>query len=86
MKTQQEMFNYLKENLISHKVTVKDNKIIAKRKYKIGDSFSSFRITYLKNDGVSIKGTSYPCRTMRYDNDEDLLCLIGSMGSTKDRR
>ena len=86
MRNQSEMFNYLKELLTSHTLEVKNNTIIGKRKYIIGDSFSSFIITYLKNNNsVSVRSTSYKGNTMRYNNDDDIICLLGSMASFKNQ-
>ncbi len=84
MRTQKEMFDYLKVNLPFHTVNMKNNTIIAKRNFRISDSFSSFIIRYLKKGNqVSIKNISYPSYTKRYDNDEDLFCLMGAMGDIK---
>lgn len=85
MRNQIEMYNYLKDIITSHSISMKGNKIIAKRKYKIGDSFASFIISYLKNGEASVKCTSYPSRTLRFNNDDDLICHLGCMASSKDR-
>ena len=84
MRTQKEMFDYLKENLTSHTVQMKNNTIVAKRKFRIGDSFSSFILTYLKNSNqVSVRSTSYKGITIRYSNDNDMFCQLGSMANIK---
>jgi len=73
---QEEMYRYLKENVPSHKIKMEGNKILGKRLIK-SRSFSSFKITFLKNeDEVSI--TTYHGRTLRYKDEQDLFCLMGS--------
>lgn len=83
MRNQIEMYNYLKDVITSHSISIEDNKIIAKRKYRIGDSFASFIITYLKNGKISVKCTSYPSKTLRFNNDNDLINHLGCMSSSK---
>ena len=82
MRTQIEMYDYLKENVSSHNLKITDNVIVGKKRIK-SRSFSSFKITYLKNGEVSIKSTSYPSRTIRYSNEKDLFCHMGSFSNIK---
>ncbi len=81
MMNQTEMFNYLKKNLTSHTVEMEGNKILGKRLIK-SRSFSNFKITFLKNKNeVSI--TTYHGRTLRYNNHDDLFCLMGAFSYIK---
>jgi hypothetical protein len=79
MRNLTEMYEILKDNINSHTITLEGNTIIAKRKIKIR-SFSNFKITYLKNGNeISYKNTSYDSYTLRFTNDQDLFCQLGSV-------
>lgn len=83
MKNQQELFQYLKDNINSHTLEIKGNMITGKRLYKTR-SFSNFKITFLKNSNeVSIKNTSHKSYTMRFTDEGYLLCHMGCMVSFK---
>ena len=74
-----EMYHYLKKHLSSHTVEISDNTIIAKRLIKTR-SFASFKLTYLKNiNEISYRGMTNNSCTLRFKNDEDLICQLGSV-------
>lgn len=82
MRSIQEMFQWLKDNVTSHDFEMTNKSIIGKRKYKTR-SFSNFRLTYLtKSNEVSCKALSYASNTIRFSNDDDLICHLGCMAST----
>jgi hypothetical protein len=78
MRSLIEMYRVLIDNVKSHTFDIEGNSIIAKRKIK-SRSFSSFKITYLKNGEISYKSTSYDSFTLRFSNDQDMFCLSGSV-------
>lgn len=83
MRNINEMYTYLKENLTSHTLEIKNNIIIAKKKQHSG-RFSSFKLRYLKQSNeVSYKSTSYSSITLKFNNDKDLICQLGSVASFK---
>ncbi|MGN7300422.1 hypothetical protein [Ferdinandcohnia sp. SAFN-114] len=83
MKTQQQMFSFLQRTLLSHDVELVGNKIKAKKLLK-SRSFSSFKLTYLKNgQEVSLNAGKY---TKRYTSDDELLNLIHSFGFYKENK
>jgi hypothetical protein len=79
MKNQNEMYKWLKEHVTSHTFEQRNNLIVAKRKYKT-QGFSSFIITYLKNENaISFKCTSFKSNTRKFVDDKDFVCQLGSV-------
>ena len=80
MRSQEQMYLYLTSLLTSHRVTMDGNKIIGTKKKGYGERFSSFRVTYLNNgEGISYNSTSYPSSTLRFNDDRDLINILGAV-------
>lgn len=83
MKNINEMYEYLKEHVKSHSFEIADNNIVAKRNYK-SRSFASFKLTYLKKSNqIAFKNISFESYTLRFSNEKELLCQLGSVASFK---
>lgn len=78
MRSLIEMYRFLIDNVKSHIFDIEGNSIIAKRRIK-SRSFSSFKITYLKNGEISYKSTSYGSFTLRFSDEQDLFCQLGAV-------
>lgn len=76
MMNQNEMFEYLQGRCVYHHITMEGNKIKGKRLI-VSRSFNSFTITFLNNsDEISIKAGRG--RTLKFSNQDDLFCFMGS--------
>lgn len=83
MLTPEQMYHFLKENLDSHVVTLKGQRIHCLRVYG-SKGHKTFNINYyIKNPGASVRTNDLNAKLNRFSNDKDLLQHIAQYGELK---